>query len=99
MEKIIILCPTILMMVLTLLLYVKNYLDNIEATKSKAIKFSYFKAYQAEVPEYVAVSRQTLKNQFELPIFFYFLIILGSVFYISQPSIKKIKTAFPTHIV
>jgi len=80
MEKIIILCPTILMMVLTLLLYVKNYLDNIEATKSKAIKFSYFKAYQAEVPEYVAVSRQTLKNQFELPIFFYFLISLILIF-------------------
>tara|TARA_B100001750_G_C15474078_1_gene581486 strand:- start:438 stop:851 length:414 start_codon:yes stop_codon:yes gene_type:complete len=80
MEKIIILCPTILMMVLTLLLYVKNYLDNIEATKSKAIKFSYFKAYQDEVPEYVAVSRQTLKNQFELPIFFYFLISLILIF-------------------
>ena len=73
MEKTLILYPAIFMMLLTLLLYVKNYLDNMKATKSKNIKFNYFKTYQGEVQEYVAVSRQTLKNQFELPIFFYFL--------------------------
>ena len=74
MEKTLILYPAISMMILTLFLYVKNYLDNRKATINKSIKFSYFKTYTGEVPDYVAVSRQTLKNQFELPIFFYFLI-------------------------
>ena len=76
METTLILYPAISMMLLTLILYIKNYLDNVKAKKSGDIKFSYFKAYQGEVPEHVAVSRQTLKNQFELPILFYFLISL-----------------------
>ena len=58
--------PLIAMMFLTIYLYVKNYLDNRKATKNKEIKYDYFKAYKGEVTEYVAVSRQTLKNQFEL---------------------------------
>ena len=80
MEKTLILYPAIGMMVLTLFLYVKNYLDNRKATINKSIKFSYFKTYIGEVPDYMAVSRQTLKNQFELPIFFYFLISIILVF-------------------
>ena len=80
MEKTLILYPAILMMLLTLFLYTKNYLDNRKAKKSGIIKFSYFKAYNGDVPEYVAVSRQTLKNQFELPIFFYFLISIILIF-------------------
>ena len=80
METTLILYPAISMMLLTLILYIKNYLDNVKARKSGDIKFSYFKAYQGEVPEHVAVSRQTLKNQFELPIFFYFLISIILVF-------------------
>ena len=80
MEKTLILYPAILMMLLTLFLYIKNYLDNQKAKKSGLIKFSYFKAYNGDVPEYVAVSRQTLKNQFELPIFFYFLISIILIF-------------------
>ena len=73
MENVLIIYPAILMIFLTLFLYVKNYLDNRRATASRTIKFGYFKAYQGEVPEYIAVSRQTLKNQFELPIIYYFL--------------------------
>lgn len=73
MEKTLILYPAIAMMTLTLFVYVKNYLDNRKAVINKSIKFNYFKAYTGQVPEYLAVSRQTLKNQFELPIFFYFL--------------------------
>ena len=74
MEKTLILYPAFAMMFLTWFLYFKNHSDNRKAAKNKSIKFSYFKAYQGEVPDYVTVSRQTLKNQFELPIFFYFLI-------------------------
>ena len=74
MEKTLILYPAISMMILTLFVYVKNYLDNRKAIINKSTKLSYFKTYKGEVPDYVAVSRQTLKNQFELPIFFYFLI-------------------------
>ena len=80
MEKTLILYPAILMMALTLFLYTKNYLDNVKAKKSNAVKFSYFKIYEGEVPDYVSISRQTLKNQFELPIFFYFLTAIILVF-------------------
>ena len=80
MEKTLILYPAISMMILTLLLYVKNYLDNRKATKAGDVKFRYFKIYKGDVPDYVAVSRQTLKNQFELPIFFYFLVATILVF-------------------
>jgi len=76
MEKTLILYPAVFQMLLTLYLYVKNYLDNTKATKDRSVKFGYFKAYQGDVPEYIHVSRQTLKNQFELPILFYFLISL-----------------------
>ena len=72
MEKNLILLPAIAMMILTLYLYVRNYLDNRKAVINKSIKFSYFKTYIGEVPNHLAVSRQTLKNQFELPIFFIF---------------------------
>jgi len=80
MEKSLILLPAIAMMILTLYLYGRNYLDNKKATINKSINFSYFKTYTGEVPNHVAVSRQTLKNQFELPIFFYFLISVILVF-------------------
>ena len=80
MEKTLILYPAIGMMILTLFVYVKNYLSFVKAKKSNAIKLSYFKTYQGEVPDYLNVSRQTLKNQFELPIFFYFLISIILVF-------------------
>jgi len=80
MEKNLILLPAIAMIILTLFLYCKNYLDNRKATINKSIKFSYFKTYTGEVPNYVVISRQTLKNQFELPIFFYFLISIILVF-------------------
>ena len=80
MEKTLILYPAISMMILTLFLYVKNYLDGRKAVRNKSVKFSYFKTYKGEAPDYMAVSRQTLKNQFELPIFFYFLISAILVF-------------------
>ena len=80
MEKNLILVPAISMMILTLYLYVKNYFDNRKGIINKSIKFSYLKTYIGEVPNHVAVSRQTLKNQFELPIFFYFLISVILVF-------------------
>tara|TARA_Y100000590_G_scaffold468736_1_gene652859 strand:- start:274 stop:684 length:411 start_codon:yes stop_codon:yes gene_type:complete len=74
MENKLLLYPVTMMFFLIIYLYVRNFLDNIKAKNSKKIKFSYFKTYQGEVPDYIAVSRQTLKNQFELPIFFYFLV-------------------------
>ena len=73
MKNTLLLYPVTLMFILTLLIYVKNYFNFIKAKKSNVIKFNYFKNYKGEVPDYLDVSRQTLKNQFELPIFFYFL--------------------------
>ena len=80
MEKTLILYPAVSMIILTFFVYVKNYLDGKKAILNKSIKFSYFKTYAGEIPDYMAVSRQTLKNQFELPIFFYFLISAILVF-------------------
>ena len=80
MPNTLILYPAIFMMILTFYLYVKNYLDNTKAYNNKILKGEYFKAYQGDVPEYIKVSRQTLKNQFELPILFYFLISLFLIF-------------------
>ena len=74
MEKKLLIYPTLLNILLVFLLYAKNLFDNRKAIKSKSIKMNYFKIYKGRVPDYLAVSRQTLKNQFELPIIFYFLI-------------------------
>lgn len=74
MEKKLLIYPTLLNILLVFLLYAKNLFDNREAIKSKSLKMNYFKIYKGRVPDYIAVSRQTLKNQFELPIIFYFLI-------------------------
>ncbi len=73
-QKISVLYPAIAMMLLTLFLYTKNYFDNVRAAKKRTLNLNYFKVYKGEVPDYIEVTRQTLKNQFELPIFFYFLI-------------------------
>tara|TARA_B100000686_G_C16172264_1_gene656850 strand:- start:172 stop:585 length:414 start_codon:yes stop_codon:yes gene_type:complete len=73
MKNTLLLYPVTLMFILTLFIYVKNYFNFIKAKKNNVIKFNYFKNYKGEVPDYLDVSRQTLKNQFELPIFFYFL--------------------------
>ena len=66
--------PAFFMVLLTFILYIINYLENRNAYKNKQLSGKYFKVYQGDVPENVTVSRQTLKNQFELPILFYFLI-------------------------
>jgi len=80
MEKTLILYPALFLIFLTLFLYVKNYLDNMRALKENNIKGDFFKTYKGDVPDYIDVSRQTLKNQFELPILFYFLVSLVIVF-------------------
>lgn len=72
--------PFIFMMILTLFLYFKNYFALLNAFKNKSIKYSYIKIYKGDVPEYIEVLRQTLKNQFELPIFFYFLVLFIILF-------------------
>lgn len=74
METHLILYPAFMMILLTAILYTTNYFDNIKAYRNKQVSAKYFKAYLENPPEKIAVSRQTLKNQFELPIIFYFLI-------------------------
>ena len=59
MEKTLILYPAISMMILTLFVYVKNYLDNRKAVLNKSIKFSYFKTYKGEVPDYASFKADT----------------------------------------
>lgn len=74
METHLILYPAFSVVLLTAILYTKNYFDNKKAYRNKQVSAKYFKAYLENPPEKIAVSRQTLKNQFELPIIFYFLV-------------------------
>ena len=76
MKSYLILYPAFLMIFLTFIIYIKNRLDANKAYKSGDIEGKYFKTYNGKTPYYLETSRQTLKNQFELPIVFYFLIIL-----------------------
>ena len=76
MKSYLILYPAFLMILLTFFLYIKNRLDANKAYKSGEIEGKYFKTYDGKAPYYLETSRQTLKNQFELPVIFYFLIIL-----------------------
>ena len=76
MKSYLILYPAFLMIFLTFFIYLKNRLDAKKAYKSGDVEGKYFKTYNGNVPDYLETSRQTLKNQFELPIIFYFLIIL-----------------------
>ena len=64
------------MMFLTFFIYIKNRLDANKAYKSREVEGKYFKTYAGKAPYYLETSRQTLKNQFELPVVFYFLVIL-----------------------
>ena len=68
--------PAFALIFLTLFLYIKNRIDAKIAYESKDINPSYFKTYSGEAPAYLETSRQTLKNQFELPVLFYFYILL-----------------------
>ena len=79
MDSIFILYPAFLMMSLTFFVYGKSYFTNLKEVKKKNLKYGYFKAYQGESPEHVEVIRQTLKNQFELPVIFYFLISVSLI--------------------
>ncbi len=76
MESSLIIYPGFAVVVLTFLLYTKNRIEVGKAYSEKSIKGSYLKLYQDIPPEHVEISRQTLKNQFELPVLFYFLVIL-----------------------
>ena len=76
MEAQLIVYPGFMMVLLTMILYIKNRLEVGKAFQNKEIKSSYLKIYQDIPPDYVEITRQTLKNQFELPILFYFLIAL-----------------------
>ena len=76
MESSLIIYPGFTVVVLTFFLYIKNRIEVGKAFSEKSIKGSYLKLYQDIPPEHVEISRQTLKNQFELPVLFYFLVIL-----------------------
>ena len=76
MKSYFILYPAFLLILLTFFIYLKNRLDANKAYKSGDIDGKYFKTYGGKAPYYLETSRQTLKNQFEIPIIFYFLIVL-----------------------
>ena len=76
MKNYLILYPAFSMIFLTFFIYLKNRLDASNAYKSGEVDGQYFKTYDGKAPCYLQTSRQTLKNQFELPVIFYFLIVL-----------------------
>ena len=76
MEHDLLIYPAFALIFLTLFLYIKNRMDAKSAYQSKELEPSYFKTYKGTAPHYLETSRQTLKNQFELPVIFYFYILL-----------------------
>ena len=76
MNNALIIYPGCAVVFLTFLLYTKNRIEVGKAFSAKQIKGSYLKLYKDIPPDNVEISRQTLKNQFELPIIFYFLVSL-----------------------
>lgn len=76
MESSLIIYPAFSMVCLTLMLYIKNRIDVTKAIKEKKLELKYVKLYNLDPPDYVELSRQTLKNQFESPILFYILICM-----------------------
>ena len=73
MDNSLIVYPAFSMVCLTFILYIKNRLDVGRAIKEKKLELKYVKLYNIDPPDYVDLSRQTLKNQFESPILFYVL--------------------------
>ena len=76
MESKFIVYPGFASVLLTIILYIKNRIEVGKAFSTKKINIKYLKLYQGNPPDAVDTSRQTLKNQFELPVIFYFLISL-----------------------
>jgi hypothetical protein len=76
MESKFIIYPGFASIILTISLYVKNRIEVGKAFSKKKINVKYVKLYEGSPPYEVDISRQTLKNQFELPVIFYFLISL-----------------------
>ena len=76
MDNSLIVYPAFSMVCLTFILYIKNRLDVGRAIKEKKLELKYVKLYNIDPPDYVDLSRQTLKNQFESPILFYVLVCM-----------------------
>lgn len=76
MDNSLIVYPAFSMVCLTFMLYIKNRLDVGRAIKEKKLELKYVKLYNIDPPDYVNLSRQTLKNQFESPILFYVLVCM-----------------------
>ena len=76
MDNSLIVYPAFSMVCLTFILYIKNRLDVGRAIKEKELALKYVKLYNIDPPDYVDLSRQTLKNQFESPILFYVLVCM-----------------------
>tara|TARA_B110000438_G_C15591036_1_gene553843 strand:+ start:271 stop:681 length:411 start_codon:yes stop_codon:yes gene_type:complete len=76
MKNSLVLYPAFSILFLTFFLYIKNRFDADKAYKTGDISSKYFKTYEGKAPYYLETSRQTLKNQFELPLIFYFLVII-----------------------
>ena len=76
MDNQLIIYPVVINILLTLYLYEKSRRKTVRAYRNKDVNKGYAKLYKGEAPEYLEIYRQTLKNQFELPIIFYLLISL-----------------------
>ena len=62
--------------ILTLYLYERSRKMTVKAYYDKEIDKTYPRLYRGSAPDYLEIYRQTLKNQFELPIIFYLLVSL-----------------------
>ena len=76
MDRMLIIYPAFAMILLTLFSYIIMILILKKYVTKKEIKYGQIKLYSGVFPEEYEQSRQHLKNQFELPIIFYFLVAL-----------------------
>jgi len=76
MDRVLIVYPAFAMFVLTFFGYVKMRLILNKCLKERSVSIKQIKLYTGELPDEFEQSRQHLKNQFELPVFFYLLVAL-----------------------
>ena len=75
MDRILIVYPAFIVVLLTIISMIKMRLVLDKHLKSRTLKFKYLKVYDGNVPEDLEQARQHYKNYFELPVLFYLLLV------------------------
>lgn len=69
--------PVFAMVLLSAAILVIMFVARIRAVKTRTVRMSYFKTYQGEIPEWLALPARHFSNLFEAPVLFYPVCLLG----------------------